>query len=188
MSDLYNKYKVSSPPTQYNESEVGNFFFQQQAAMLLFEEATVPIAQKYLPEGAVGVSHWPVANKEQLAQGKIYDRGWAATEVVASASKHKKAALQWAKYLGSPFVIKWFTESAFFPSPRKDVEAGKDMVMLRQLYDMAKYMKFDPKTIFAPRLQVMLGDSISAVLGGQKTPDKALSDLASEMEGFLNGD
>jgi multiple sugar transport system substrate-binding protein len=186
MKDLETKYKIAAPATTYSSSEVTNMFFQQQTAMMLFEAPSANIARKYLPAGAVGVSHWPVANKEQLAKGEIYNRGWNECEAVARVSKNKAAALKWAKFLGSPVAIKWWCETGFMTPPRKDVVLKADPLM-EQVIAMAPYVKYDPPSIFAPRLQYVLGDAINAVLVGQTSTAQALKQLNEEINGFLTG-
>lgn len=186
MKDLETRYHIGAPAATYSNSEVTNLFFQQQAAMMMFEAPSANIARKYLPTDAVGVSHWPVASKDQLASGKIYNRGWSECEAVARVSKNKEAALKWAKFLGSAAVVKWWCETCFMTVPRKDIVLKPDPLM-RQVQAMAPYVAYDPPSIFAPRFEYLLGDATNAVLTGQKSTDTALKELDSEINGFLTG-
>lgn len=188
MKDLYWKYRVCPPYATYDKPETANLFFQGEAAMYLWDASAIPIAQKYLPEGAIGGYFFPTS-QELLDQGKRFNKGSSEGSCIAKVSKHKEEALKLAKYIGSRSVMERFCEATYFFPTRKDVQIGKEHPLLRELIEnMGVYTKLDPPTSHFVRIEFVLGDGILDILTNEKKPVKeSLEKLAREIESFLTG-
>jgi len=195
-TDLYSKYHIAPPPAQYGLAEAPNFFYRQEAAMLIYEAPAGLRLIKTFPEGSWDYVHWP--GPEGVKEKEQYNLGWTGYNCISEPSKHKEAAFELVKFLGSAAAIKFFCARTGWPSPRKDIRAWEDnpyvednpqlVEFLKKSAALVPYYKPCPRTIHIHRVHHLMGEAVSAALVGEKSPQEALDEAARKMEKFLTGE
>ncbi|WP_454858049.1 ABC transporter substrate-binding protein [Rhizobium binxianense] len=174
------KYKIAPPSTLQNDGlALRRLFDAGTVAQYFSGQYDLPAIQQEAPNLEIGVGPFPHPEGKQTS-GIL--SGWAF--VVPSDSKHKDAALRFAKFLMLPENQGYYTDTFPASISAMNLPRFKDP-LLQPFKEMLKFTKPVPSTPAWIKTQQILFSHTQEVMLGSATPQEAMDAAADDINDAL---